>query len=458
MGIIIEGKFVNHDEIFEGQVGIDIKSGLIYKVGRDEVIGEPSFIFSKDFLIFPGMIDLHIHARQDETGKENYKETYQTANDAAINGGVVLAATMPNTKKPLLTSKQLRWHIDRHKELPLDFLNYIGVGPDTNPISEDLPYKVYTGPTHGDIFFTGEGQLRNTLKRYKEKPQSYHVEDFDVLMRNKGGSTHSQRRPIECVNTALKYVLDIVEEFRIPAKLCHWSTGGESFEMIRSHRERMEKKNLPYTTVEVSPLHLINDDDTMKRYPERWPKNQMNPALQSLEDRLELIEGLRTGFVDYMATDHAPHTLDEKFKNFKDVAEKLGVSNEEAYLHLKKTDLHECQRRSCLDGTSGTPQLDSYGLVATWLMGEYGFTPQDIARVTSYNPGLFVNKFVKESYGRIEKGFQGSLTVLNMNKSTTLERSMLKTKAGWSPFEGMVFPGSVAMTIIKGIAYKSNYK
>ena len=452
--IIVEGTFVNHDETFEGQVEIDRESGLIGRLGRDEVLGEPTFTFDKNHLIFPGMVDVHIHAREDDTGEQTHKETYQTANNSAINGGVVAVAPMPNTPHPLTTSERLAWHNEQHRGLPITFLNYAGVGPDTSPISENVPYKVYTGPSVGDIFFESEAQLREALQRYVGKPLSFHVEDYDVLMASSERGTHTQRRPVECVETALRYVLEMVEEFKIPAKLCHWSTGGASFDMIKKHRERNAEAGLPYTTIEVSPLHLIFDEDMLRRAPEKWPYVQMNPALQSAEHRQALIEGLRTGFIDYIATDHAPHTLDEKFKNFADVGKELGLTPEEAYLHLRRTDLAECQRRSCLNGTSGTPQLDTYGLVAAWLIGEQGFSPQDVARVTAYNPGVFTNQFVDGKFGKIAEMYQGSLTVLDMGSSTTLDREMLKTKVGWSPFEGMVFPGRVAMTMIRGEAYK----
>lgn len=453
--IIVEGTFVNHDETFEGQVEIDKDSGLITRLEKDGVLGEPAFTFGKNHLIFPGMVDIHIHAREDETRKQIHKETYQTASDAAINGGVVAVAPMPNTPHPLTTPEKLAWHNQQHQALPVTFLNYAGVGPDTSPMMDNVPYKVYTGPSVGDIFFENEAQLREVLQRYVGKPLSFHVEDYDVLMANSGRRTHTERRPAECVETALRYVLEMVEEFRIPAKLCHWSTGGASFDMIRQHRERNAEGGLPYTTIEVSPLHLIFDEDMLKRTPEEWPYVQMNPALQSAEHREALIEGLRTGVIDYVATDHAPHTLDEKFKNFRDVAKTLDMSPEEAYLQLKRTAPGECQRRSFLNGTSGTPQLDTYGLVAAWLIAEQGFTPQDVARVTAYNPGVFVNQFIDERFGKIEEGYQGSLTVLDFSSSTMVDRSLLKTKVGWSPFEGMVFPGRIAMTMIRGEAYKN---
>jgi dihydroorotase len=148
----------------------------------------------------------------------------------------------------------------------------------------------------------------------------------------------------------------------------------------------------------------------------------MNPPLRGREDRLAMIEALRSGEIDYLATDHAPHSLEEKGK-----------------------------------GTSGVPHLDTYGAFTTWLMAEHGFTTEEIARVCAANPGRFVQPYLSQSYGkgfgRVEEGYVGSLTVLDLKTSYVVTRQSLKTKCGWSPFEGVSFPGSVRHTVVRGRVY-----
>lgn len=454
---IIEGKIVTGTEVFLGQIAIEQKTGLITEVAKDtgvfrqRSIGNPNYIFPENVLIFPGFGDIHIHAREDETGEQCYKEDYKTVNAAAIHGGVVHTSDMPNTKTPLTTATQLRWHQDRCKEFAVTMFHYVGIGPETRPLEEEVAYKVFTGPSVGQLFFKSEEELRNTLKHYRRKRVSFHVEDFDILEENKRQPTHAARRPVECVEKALEYVLKIIEDYELEAKLCHWPVGGRSFELIAKHRAQGYK-----TTLEVSPLHLYFDADMLKEKPEFWPYVQMNPALQGREHRLALIEALRSGFIQFLATDHAPHTLDEKFKQFQTEKQKvLGMTPEQYYHHLKATNMEECRWLACRDGTSGTPQLDTYGLIATWLMAEHGFTPQDIARVCAENPGYFVNHFHRGrgKFGKIEVGYYGSLTMLDTKKPTTVQREDLKTKVQWSPFENITFPGSVAATFIKGFRY-----
>ena len=132
-----------------------------------------------------------------------------------------------------------------------------------------------------------------------------------------------------------------------------------------------------------------------------------------------MIEALRAGEIDYLATDHAPHTPAEKQA-----------------------------------GTSGVPHLDTYGAFAAWLMAEHRFTPADIARACAWNPGEFVRPFLPAGmglgFGKVARGYMGSLTVLDVSTPYNVTRETLKTKCGWSPFEGLILPGSVRYTVVKG--------
>ena len=223
--VIYEGLIATHKKApVQAQITISKDTGLITNVieNKEEFKENDNIIkINSDCLIFPGMYDIHIHAREDETKGQNHKETYQTAGDAAINGGVIGIAAMPNTPNPLTTSEQLKWHQNRTKEIkhPATFLNYVGVGPTTKPLVENVPYKAFTGPSVGDLFFKSEKELRNTLQHYKGLPISFHVEDFDVLAANENENNHSTRRPVECVEVALKYVLQIIEDYDLNAKL-----------------------------------------------------------------------------------------------------------------------------------------------------------------------------------------------------------------------------------------------
>ena len=456
----IEGLIATHDKKpFRGRITIDTKTGLITQVSKPKK-KLADHIFGNDCLIFPGFGDVHIHAREDETGKQNYKEEYATAGNAALHGGVVHISAMPNTLSPVVDKKQFAWHRARIATIdhPVSILNYVGIDTKTKPLGRpgEHFYKLYFGKSIGDLTVTYGSELEKILSRYKGHHISFHVEYEPIVQASTKGKTHSDRRPVECVNEGLRMLLPLVEKYKIHAKLCHWSTGGESFEMIRAFRACGCD-----ITLEVSPLHLLFDTSMTDADPSLWLKIQMNPAIQSAEHRKALIDGLRSGFIQFIATDHAPHTEDEKHAAFaKFSADYPGKSNTEIARRIREKDPQLFLATCTENNTSGAPWLDIYALVCAWLMREHKFTPQMIARAAAYYPGSFVNPHLKKQlpgkkfgkgFGQIKKGFIGSLTVLNMKKKTLVRRKDLKTKCGWSPLEGRAMPGSVEAIFIRGV-------
>jgi dihydroorotase len=457
--VLVEGIIASHDKKpFRGVIEID-SAGLIKSVSKLSKSKKADHVFDQDCLIFPGFGDVHIHAREDETGKQVYKEEYKTAADAALHGGVVHVSAMPNTPNPLVSKERFEWHRKRVGELAhsVSILNYVGIDSKTAPLGKpgEHFYKLYFGKSVGDLTVTYGSELDVILSRYKGHHISFHVEYEPIILASTSGKTHSDRRPIEAVNEGLRILLPLIEKYKIHAKLCHWSTGGESFEMIREYRKRGCD-----IVLEVSPLHLLFDTSMSDENPELWTKIQMNPAIQAYEHRAALIKGLKEGFIQFLATDHAPHTEEEKFSAFaKFKSDFLGKSNKEIAQLIKNND-RDTYLKTCIENNhSGAPWLDTYALVCAWLMNEYGFTAQDIARVAAYYPGAFINphlkrQFPKQSFGKgfgeIKKGFVGSLTVLNLKKKTVVVREELKTKSGWSPLEERTIPGAVEAMFFRG--------
>jgi dihydroorotase len=263
------------------------------------------------------------------------------------------------------------------------------------------------GPSVGDLFFSRLDDLDATLTPYRGQAVSFHCEDPVLLDRHRGAATHEARRPPECELSATRFALMLIEKHGLTGKLCHYSVG-EGLPLIRAARER----GLP-VTAEVTPHHVFFDTAMLTEQNRPWM--QMNPPLRSPADRAAMLEALREGTADYLATDHAPHTIEEK------------------------------QR-----GMSGQPHLDTYGPFVTWLLVEQGFSPERVAAICSANPGAFVNRYRREKLGRLAPGYVGSLTVLDLRRPVTIDRHQLRTRCGWSPFEGVTFPGSVAAVFIRG--------
>ncbi len=462
----IQGVIASHDKKpFQGLIEIDETTGLIRDVRPSTALGASTadYKYNDDCLIFPGFGDVHVHAREDETGKQTYKEEYRTAAAAALNGGVVHISAMPNTPSPVVGMKQFTWHRDRVAEIrrPVAILNYLGIDSKTKPVGKpgEYFYKLYFGKSVGDLTVTYGSELEQILAKYKGHHVSFHVEYEPIVQASAAGKTHSERRPVEAVNEGLRILLPLIEKYKIHAKLCHWSTGGESFEMIAESRKRGAD-----IVLEVSPLHLLFDTSMTDADPSLWTKIQMNPAIQAREHREALIRGLRDGFIQFLATDHAPHTEEEKFSAFnKFASEYPNKSNEDIALAIKKKDHALYLATCCENNHSGAPWLDTYALVCTWLMQEHGFSPERIATIAAYMPGKFVNPHLKQQFpeenfgkgfGEIKKGFVGALTILNTKKFTPVRRNNLKTKVGWSPLEGRAMPGALEAVFIQGSLVK----
>ena len=407
----VEGTLVNHDGVMDGAVAIDTSTGLITEVGP--ATGQ-SDLDCAGCLIFPGFGDIHIHAREDVSGAQNYKEDYVTASAAAVHGGVVQVVDMPNNPVAPVddaryaAKEQLTAQSDVHVTL------YAGIGPGTRPLARHVPYKVYMGPSVGDLFFTSQAQLESVIAEYRGRNVSFHCEDPEILDASRGEATHEARRPARAEVTATAFALHLIETYGLVGKLCHYSTR-EGLQQIVAARKRGVR-----VTCEVTPHHLFFDT-SMLTDANRMAL-QMNPPLRTREDRSALIEALRSGDIDYIATDHAPHTLDEKAV-----------------------------------GASGVPLLDTYGAFAAWLMREHGFTAEQIARVCAWNPGRFVREFLPagfgEGFGRIAPGYVGSLTVLDLETPYPVTRESVRTKCAWSPFEGYTLPGSVRCTVLRGAVF-----
>lgn len=395
---------------------VEIQNGVISKIteptGLPAGVEGAADIVLNDELIFPGFIDVHVHAREDVSHKNDYKEDFTTAGEAAINGGVVAFMEMPNTPTPVVDDETFDARNALTQKSPVTIQLYAGIGPTTRPLVKKVPYKAFMGHSIGDLFFNSREELEQALEHYRGESVSFHCEDPKIMDQHKEEHTHEERRPESAELSAVDTAIELIEKYSLKGKICHISTK-EGVEKIVAAR----KSGVSVTT-EVTPHHLYFDETMIP--PETRVRFQVNPPIrQTKENRLALIEAVKRGDIEYLATDHAPHSIEEKEK-----------------------------------GISGLTHLDTYGLFTTWLMKEHGFNPRDVERVASRNPGAFIGEFTEEKYGKIEEGYIGSLTILNMKKPKVVRAEDLKTKCRWSPFEGVEFPGSVTMTIIKGKIYE----
>lgn len=411
----ISGTFVTHEKTFRGTLSFT-EEGFIEKL--DSIPNESAdFYFPPNCLIFPGFNDIHIHAREDVSQKHVYKEDFVSAGEAAINGGVVHVADMPNNPIPPIDDSSYKEKLHLTHKSRIHITLYAGIGPSTNPLSSRVPYKVFMGPSIGELYFRDNESLEKTLERYKGCDVSFHCEDPIILEKNKDQKTHEQRRPVEAETTATEFAIYLTEKYNLRSKLCHYSSG-QGLDLIR----KAKAKGLP-VTCEVTPTHLLFSVSDLTEENHKW--FQMNPPLRQHSDKLAMLAGVKDGTVDFLATDHAPHSIEEKLK-----------------------------------GTSGISQLDTYSLFVTYLILTLGVDLQTVCKIASTNPGIFTNQFLdqekfKKGYGFLEKDYLANFTVLNLTKPHVFQKSEIKSKSGWSPFENFAFPGSLEAVFVKGKRLKA---
>ncbi|WP_039948702.1 amidohydrolase family protein [Leptospira fainei] len=411
----ISGQFQTSTGSFKGVLEMDPDTGLISAIHYGSILQtqeEGDLLFDPDqSVIFAGFGDIHVHAREDETKKHTYKEDFQSAGLAAINGGVIHIADMPNNPLPPVNDDIYRRKQELADRSPVRITLYAGIGPKTKPLTLHVPYKAFMGPSVGELFFHSNEQLEDTIKHYEGQNVSFHCEDPEILEKSQGELLHEDRRPPEAETLATDFALYLIEKYGLKGKLCHYSTGEGLQRIINAKRRGVS------VTCEVTPTHLYFDRTMLTDENRHW--FQMNPPLRGPEDRTMLLQGIRDGWIDYLATDHAPHSIEEKKR-----------------------------------GTSGISQLDTYALFVTWLYRSGEISLEKIAAICSENPGEFVNEFLPKEYGKgfgkLELGYCASFTVLNFHQPTTFRKEDIKSKSGWSPFENVTFPGSILAVIHRG--------
>ncbi len=416
--LVIEGRFVTLDGVKSGYIGID--GDRISEVSLSAIKGKNKKRFAQECLIFPGFIDIHVHLREDESRKWVHKEDFKTGSLAAINGGVTRVVDMPNTPATGTTRERIENKIERARKAKIPVQFYGGIA--TNNL-EDLEkmkdvvigYKGFLCQSTGDMTINYE-ILERAIQKIRDAglPLTLHCEEqsmVDELQKKYANSSlgvlaHPEIRAPETEYVCVEKVLKLAEKYDgMHFNIAHVSTP-EAMEMVEKARERGLK-----VTCEVTPHHLFFSKSAMKK---KGAYLKMNPPLRDEERRRKLLNMVKEGKADFVASDHAPHTIEEKESE---------------------------------NPPSGVPQLDTYGIFAGWLIREEKLDPALILKMCSYNPARFLGL---EDEGKIEAGCRANLTVLDTKHSIKVENDMVKSKCGWTPFDGLTFPSCVAAVMLNG--------
>lgn len=411
------------DDTFE-PVNVLIENGKIKKVAAELQVDAEQIIDCHGHLLSPGFIDVHIHLR--EPGGEQ-KETIKTGTKAAARGGFTTVCAMPNTTPVPDDTKTVQGLFEKiQQDAVVRVLPYAAItkglkGKELTDIREIAGSRIFAFTDDGVGIQTADFMLKamNEAVAYG-KPIVAHSEDNSIVyggVVHDGAASKRLKLPgIPSLSESVQIARDVLlaEATGCHYHVCHVSTK-ESVRIIRD-----AKKAGIHVTAEVTPHHLLLHEETITADDTNF---KMNPPLRAKEDQEALIEGLLDGTIDFIATDHAPHTEAEKAQGF--LKAPFGIVGLETAFSLLNT--HLVQKNVC-----------SLSQLIDWLT---------IKPANAF--GL--------PYGRLQEGSIADLTLIDLEREIEIDKHKFSSKGINTPFHGWLTIGMPVMTMVEGkIVYKEN--
>jgi dihydroorotase len=387
---------------------------LIVEVAPEIASATPTReIDAQGLTLLPGVIDPQVHFR--EPGLE-HKEDLFTASCACAKGGVTSFLEMPNTRPLTTTQAALDDKLQRAaNKCVVNYGFFIGataeILPDLLTAKPTSGIKIFMGSMHGQLLVDQDAVLEAIFAQ-GNRLIAVHAEDQARINQRRqefagihDPAIHSQIQDNQAALLATQKALKLSQKYQRRLHILHMSTAEEA-ELLRQNKPS-------WVTAEVTPQHLLLNTSA---YAQIGTLAQMNPPLRSPHDNEVLWEALRDGVIDFIATDHAPHTLAEKAQEYPNTPS--GMPGVETSLPLMLT--------AAMQGKCTVAQ------VANWMS-------QAVAK--AYN---IPNK------GAIAPGYDADLVLVDLNTYRPVQREELLTKCGWSPFEGWNLTGWPIITLVGG--------
>lgn len=415
--LIKNGRVINPATNIDEVMDVLVVDGIVEKLEKNINDDADKIIDADKCWVTPGFIDVHVHLR--DPGYE-YKETIATGTRAAAKGGFTTICCMPNTNP--VTDSEIMVEYIKMKAARDGVVNVLPIGAITKGQSGEELANIGQMANAGACAISEDGKsvlssgLLKTAMKYAKMfniPVLSHCEDMSLVG---GGSMNagaaSQLLGLKGISNDSEEVIvarDIILARSTQSKLhiCHVSTKG-SIQLLREAHARGEE-----VTAEICPHHFTLTDEAVMDYD---GNTKMNPPLRSAEDVLALKEALKDGTVSIIATDHAPHSIEEKNCEYEKAA--FGIVGLETALPL------------------GIKVLVEEG----WL------TPSQLIEKMTINPA----KMLGIDKGSIEVGKVADITVIDPEAVYKVDTSKFASKSKNSPFDGYEVKGKIEYTIVGG--------
>ena len=363
--------------------------------------------------LLPGVIDPQVHFR--EPGLE-HKEDLFTASCACARGGVTSFLEMPNTRPLTTTQVELDDKLQRARQKCLvNYGFFIGATADNLPDLLDAHptpgIKIFMGSMHGQLLVAEDSALESIFAK-GDRLIAVHAEDQARIQQRKlefaslkDVAVHSQIQDDQAALLATQLALKLSHKYQRRLHILHMSTALEA-DLLREDKPS-------WVTAEVTPQHLLLNTSA---YEKIGTLAQMNPPLRSPHDNAVLWQALLNGVIDFIATDHAPHTLAEKAQEYPNTPSGMPGVETSLPLMLTQASLGRCT----------------------------------VAQVSNWMSTAVAKAYGIPKKGAIANGYDADLVLVDLNTYRPVRREELLTKCGWSPFEGWNLTGWPVITIVGG--------
>ena len=414
--IITGGEVFLQDSSIE-KIDIGVKDSKIVELGDLSKKDCEKKIDVNNLIVLPGAIDSQVHFREPGL---THKEDIMNGTKGAILGGVTSIFEMPNTNPSTTTEAALNEKISiAQKNAYCNYSFFVGAAKENIENLkklERLPgccgVKIFMGSSTGDLLVEDDDSLRKILAsgnrrvavhsedEYRLRERKHLVEDSKVDV-----SSHPLWRDSQTAIRSTERLLKIAQETKRKIHVLHISTGDEILIL---------KKFKNFSTCEVTPQHLFFYAPDC--YENLGSLAQMNPPIRDKSHNIGLWKGIEEKIVDVIGSDHAPHTLEEKKKEYP----------------------------NCPSGMTGVQTI--LPIMLDFVnKGKLGIN--DLVRLLCYNPAKIYNM---KSKGEIKIGNDADFSIVDLNKEFTITNEWIASKSGWTPYNGLKITGLPVFTVVNG--------
>ncbi|MCC1483040.1 dihydroorotase [Winogradskyella immobilis] len=428
--LIKNAKIVNEGVIFEGDVLIENEIISAIETSISVKSADINVIDAEGKYLFPGMIDDQVHFREPGL---THKADIESESRAAVAGGITSFIEMPNTNPQTTTVEKL----DEKFEIASksSYANYSFMFGGTNDNLEEIlkvdpktvaGLKLFLGSSTGNML-VDDPKVLETIFKSTDMVISVHCEDEATIRKNlaKYKEQYGDDIPMEfhpiirsedaCYISSSK-AIELAKKTGARLHVFHLSTAKET--ALFTNKIPLKDKKI---TAEVCIHHLwFSEED----YKEKGSLIKWNPAVKKASDRDGLLKALLDGRIDVLATDHAPHTIDEKNNVYT-------------------------------KAPSGGPLVQHAFVALLELYHKNKISLEQIAEKMAHNPAIL---FDVEKRGYIKEGYYADLILADLNNPWTVNKENIMYKCGWSPFEGNTFKSRITHTFINGQLCYQNFK